>query len=154
MKNNMTSQNKRRPRRRSPLQLVAMSTIAFLTAAMMASGGIAALGGRNFMFGCTVSGYRRCAYEPVLIYAMALIEASRVDPAPLPVPEPPQELLPLSQQWMTPELIAETQAVWSPCEGRMLTVAEAVEILGNVKQYVEVMLRIEDEINAEKKGLA
>ena len=154
MKHNSTSEIKRRQRRRSPLQIVAMSTIAFLTAAMLASGEIAALGGRNFMFGCTVSGYGRCAYDSVLIYAATFIEASTAPPAPLPAPEPPRDLLPLSQQWMTPELIAETQAVWSPCEGRMLTVAEAVEILGNVKQYVDVMLRIEDEINAEKKGLS
>ena len=58
--------------------------------------------------------------------------------------------VPLSQQCMTPELIAETQAVWSPCYGYVLTVAEAVEILGNVKAYIEVMLLAEDLINEEK----
>jgi hypothetical protein len=58
---------------------------------------------------------------------------------------------PLSQQWMTPELIAETKATWSPEAGRCLTDADAVEILGNVKAYLEVMLRIEDEYDAEQR---
>jgi hypothetical protein len=154
MKNNSTSQSKRRPRRRSPLQIVAMTTIAFLTAAMLASGEIAALGGRNFMFGCTAYGYGRCAYEPVLIYAMALIKASTAQPAAQPAPEPPRDLLPLSQQWMTPELIAETQAVWSPYAGHPLTVAEAVELMANVKEYVEVMMRLKQEFDREQEASA
>lgn len=154
MKLNPTSQTKRHPRRRSPLQIAAMSTIVFLTAAMLASGEIAALGARNFMFGGTASGCGRCAYEPVLMYVVTLLEASTAHPAARPMPEPPRELLPLSQQWMTPELIAETQAVWSPSAGRPLTVAEAVEIMANTKEYLEVMFRLEEEFDRMKEKSA
>ena len=63
-------------------------------------------------------------------------------------------LVPLSQQWMTPELIAETQRVWGPYYDQPMTVADAVEILGNVKAYAEVMLRIEAEYDAEKQRTA
>lgn len=45
---------------------------------------------------------------------------------------------PLSQAWMTDELIAETQRVWSPYYGRDLTPDEAVEILRNVKRFAEL----------------
>ena len=127
-----------------------MATIVFLTSAMLASGEIAALGARNFMFGGTASGTGRCAYEPVLIYVATLLETSTAHPTALPAPEPPRDLLPLSQQWMTPELIAETQAVWSPCAGRPLTVAEAVEIMANTKEYLEVMFRLEVEFDRAK----
>jgi hypothetical protein len=45
---------------------------------------------------------------------------------------------PLSLAWMTDELIAETQRVWSPHYGRELTKDEAVEILQNVKRFAEI----------------
>lgn len=44
---------------------------------------------------------------------------------------------PLSLAWMTDELIADTQRVWSPYYGYHLTVDEAVEILRNVKRFAE-----------------
>jgi hypothetical protein len=47
---------------------------------------------------------------------------------------------PLSLAWMTDELIAETQRVWSPHYGRDLTPDEAVEILRNVKQFAELAM--------------
>ena len=45
---------------------------------------------------------------------------------------------PLSLAWMTDDLIAETQRVWSPQYGRELSTDEAVEILRNVKRFAEV----------------
>ncbi len=47
---------------------------------------------------------------------------------------------PLSLAWMTDELIAETQRVWSPHYGRELSHEEAVEILRNVKRFAEVAM--------------
>ena len=47
---------------------------------------------------------------------------------------------PLSLAWMTDELIAETQRVWSPRYGRDLSTDEAVEILRNVKKFAEVAM--------------
>lgn len=48
---------------------------------------------------------------------------------------------PLSIAWITDELIAETRRVWSPLYGRVLSTDEAVEILVNVKQFAEVLLK-------------
>lgn len=47
---------------------------------------------------------------------------------------------PLSLAWMTDELIAETQRVWSPQYGRELSPDEAVEILRNVKRFADVAM--------------
>lgn len=47
---------------------------------------------------------------------------------------------PLSLAWMTDELIADTQRVWSPRYGRELSTDEAVEILRNVKRFAEALL--------------
>ena len=52
---------------------------------------------------------------------------------------------PLSLAWMTDELIAETQRVWSPQYGRDLTSNEAVEILRNVKRFAEVLMTTQRE---------
>lgn len=121
---------------------------------MLASDGTGAVRDDFFMM-LGSSGCKRCTYALMASFVVTRHDAWLATQAKPPETEATTPTLTaLSQKWMTPELIAETQAVWSPCEGRMLTVAEAVEILGNVKQYVEVMLRIEDEINAEKKGLA
>jgi hypothetical protein len=48
---------------------------------------------------------------------------------------------PMSLAWITDDLIAETQRVWSPYYGRDLTVDEAVEILRNVKRFAEVAMK-------------
>jgi hypothetical protein len=47
---------------------------------------------------------------------------------------------PLSLAWITDELIAETQRVWSPHYSRKLSKDEAVEILRNVKRFAEVLM--------------
>ena len=52
---------------------------------------------------------------------------------------------PLSLAWMTDELIAETQRVWSPRYGRDLSTDEAVEILRNVKRFAEVLMTTQRE---------
>ena len=52
---------------------------------------------------------------------------------------------PASLAWMTNELIAETQRVWSPHYGRELSVEEAIEILRNVKRFAEVAIGLREE---------
>ncbi|MCY2932481.1 MAG: hypothetical protein NTV86_23900 [Planctomycetota bacterium] len=47
---------------------------------------------------------------------------------------------------MTDEWIEETRRVWSKGYGRVITVEEAVEILGNVKNVAEAFM------NAMKRG--
>lgn len=48
---------------------------------------------------------------------------------------------PASQAWISDELIAETRRVWLKEYGRIVTDAEAVEILSNFKRLAEVLLR-------------
>jgi len=48
---------------------------------------------------------------------------------------------PLSQAWITEDLIADTRRTWSPVYGREISDEEAIEMLTNVKQLVEVLLR-------------
>jgi hypothetical protein len=43
--------------------------------------------------------------------------------------------------WITPELLAETQQVWSEVYGREVSAAEATEILLNVKRLASTMRR-------------
>ena len=45
--------------------------------------------------------------------------------------------------WITEELVAKTQRVWSPRYGRPITGAEAVEMLMTVKRLAEILLRAE-----------
>jgi hypothetical protein len=52
---------------------------------------------------------------------------------------------PASLAWMTDELIAETQRVWSPHYGRELSRDDAVEILRNVKGFAEVLMAVQRE---------
>lgn len=52
---------------------------------------------------------------------------------------------PLSIAWMTEELIAETRRVWSPHYGRVISEDEAIEILHNVKRFVELLWSIKRE---------
>ena len=51
----------------------------------------------------------------------------------------------LSMAWLTDDLVAETRRVWSKVYGRVVSPAEAVEILMNVKHLAEVLLRPERE---------
>jgi hypothetical protein len=48
---------------------------------------------------------------------------------------------PLAQAWITPELIAENQRVWSRAYGRDISEEEAVEIIMNLHRFAEAVLR-------------
>ena len=61
-------------------------------------------------------------------------------------PEPDSgRVRPLSMQWLSDERIAEARRVWSKAYGRVISEDEAVEILTNVRQLAEVLLRAEEE---------
>lgn len=47
---------------------------------------------------------------------------------------------PLSLAWVSDDLIAETQRLWSARYGREIAVDEAIEILFNVKRFAEMLL--------------
>ena len=53
---------------------------------------------------------------------------------------------PLSTSWITDELMEDTRKVWSKVYGRVISPAEAVEILMNVKKLAEVIM------DAQQKG--
>ncbi len=52
---------------------------------------------------------------------------------------------PLSTAWIPDELIAETRRVWSSEYGRVISEAEALEILSNVKRLAGTLLRAAEE---------
>ena len=52
---------------------------------------------------------------------------------------------PISGNWLTDERIAETRRVWSTEYGRVISRAEAVEILTNVRRLAEVLLHAVEE---------
>lgn len=52
---------------------------------------------------------------------------------------------PLSAAWVSDELLARTMAVWTRNYGRPVDEDEALEILMNVKQLGEVLLRMRTE---------
>jgi hypothetical protein len=60
---------------------------------------------------------------------------------------------PLSCGWITPALQAKTRELWSRKYGRELTDDDAVEILVNVKTFVDVMLRLQKECEEEGVNL-
>ena len=51
---------------------------------------------------------------------------------------------PLSLAWVSDELIAETQRLWSARYGREIARDEAIEILFNVKRFAEMLLERSD----------
>ena len=52
---------------------------------------------------------------------------------------------PLSTRWMTDELIAYTQRVWSAYLGHPVTEAEAVEMLTNLRNLASALLTTSEE---------
>jgi hypothetical protein len=50
-------------------------------------------------------------------------------------------VVPESEGWITPELIQDTQRVWSKRYGRPITQEDALEILINVKNVAVAFLR-------------
>ena len=49
---------------------------------------------------------------------------------------------PLSLAWITDDLLAYTQEVWSRAYGRHVSEDEAIEMLLNVKRLAEVMFKV------------
>jgi hypothetical protein len=60
------------------------------------------------------------------------------------------EDLPLSAQWISKELLQETQELWSESYGRPISQDEAIEILFNVKRMGELLLRLRREAVNDK----
>ncbi len=56
---------------------------------------------------------------------------------------------PLSMAWISDELLAKTQRVWSKAFGRPVGVEEAVEILANVKHLAEAAVRAREGAEAQ-----
>jgi hypothetical protein len=56
---------------------------------------------------------------------------------------------PLSQAWITDELLEHTRHVWSQAYARVISEAEAIELLTNVKRFAEVLLKIKRRRNTE-----
>jgi len=52
-----------------------------------------------------------------------------------------ENMRPLSLAWITDDLLAHTQEVWSRAYGRPVTEDEAVEMLLNVKRLGETLMR-------------
>jgi len=50
---------------------------------------------------------------------------------------------PLSQAWITDELIEKHQRVWSRRYQREITREEAIEIIVNIKRFAEAVLKID-----------
>jgi hypothetical protein len=61
---------------------------------------------------------------------------------PLRAPAEPADRA-LSRAWITDELLAETRRVWSNAYGRVITEADALEILTNVKRLAEVLVQVQ-----------
>ncbi len=57
----------------------------------------------------------------------------------------PASIRPLAQAWITDELIAENQRVWSRAYGRSISEQEAVEIIMNLHRFAEALLRAKRE---------
>ncbi len=51
---------------------------------------------------------------------------------------------PLSLEWLSEERIEESIRVWSKAYGRPISRDEATEILINVRQFAEIVLRAEE----------
>lgn len=58
---------------------------------------------------------------------------------------PAPERRPLSMAWVSDEMIAETQRLWSKRYGRDIEEDEAVEILQNIKRFAEMLLERSEE---------
>ena len=56
---------------------------------------------------------------------------------------------PLSMAWISDELLAKTQRVWSRAYGRPVGVEEAVEILTNVKHLAQALIKAKQGGDAE-----
>jgi hypothetical protein len=55
----------------------------------------------------------------------------------------PDKITPLSAQWISEELLLETRKLWSKAYKRVISIDEAIEILMNVKQVAEVLVKMQ-----------
>jgi hypothetical protein len=55
----------------------------------------------------------------------------------------PGKKSPLSTQWISEELLLETRKLWSKAYKRVISIDEAIEILMNVKQVAEVLVKMQ-----------
>lgn len=55
----------------------------------------------------------------------------------------PAHKLPLSQAWITDELIEKHQRLWSKRYQRDITREEAIEIIMNIKRFAEAVLKMD-----------
>ena len=73
---------------------------------------------------------------------------------PSPVSGSGDDPRPLSVAWVTDGLLVRTREVWSEAYGRIISEAEAIEILVNVKRLGEVMLRaVQGEGDADERRI-
>lgn len=49
--------------------------------------------------------------------------------------------VPMSMDWISDDLLLKTINVWSKSYGHPISADDAVEILGNVKQFVEILMK-------------
>lgn len=56
----------------------------------------------------------------------------------------PAHNLPLSQAWITDELIAKHQQLWSKRYKRDIPREEAIEIIMNIKRFAEAVLKMDE----------
>ena len=56
---------------------------------------------------------------------------------------------PLSMAWISDDLLERTQRVWTNAYGRPVDELEAIEILMNVKQMAEVLMKAKQEMNPQ-----
>lgn len=60
----------------------------------------------------------------------------------------PDKTTPLSAQWISEELLLETRKLWSKAYKRVISIDEALEILMNVKQVAEVLVKMQKRNNS------
>lgn len=60
----------------------------------------------------------------------------------------PDKITPLSAQWISEELLLETRKLWSKAYKRVISIDEAIEILMNVKQVAEVLVKMQKRNNS------
>jgi len=58
------------------------------------------------------------------------------------------KVVPLSAQWISEELLLETRKLWSKAYKRVISIDEAIEILMNVKQVAEVLVKMQKRNNS------
>ena len=77
------------------------------------------------------------------------LSSSQEEHGPIAPQASPPSQRPLAHAWITPELIAENQRVWSGAYGRNIGEDETVEIITNIRRFAETLLRARKERTGE-----